>query len=58
LLLELLFESMWNYDEDRIVRTFLCDHISAYQMRCDTLSEMSLHSTLWRTDHYANEISY
>jgi len=40
LLLELWFESVWNCDEDRIARNLLCDHISAYQMRCYTLSEM------------------
>jgi len=39
LLLELWFESVWNCDEDRIVRKLLCDDISAYQMRCGTLSE-------------------
>jgi len=58
LLLELWFESVWHYDEDRIVRNLLCDHISAYRMRCDTLSEVSLHSPLWRTDQYADEINY
>jgi hypothetical protein len=27
-------------------------------MRCDTLTEVTLHSPRWRTDQYADEIDY